>query len=219
VVILGTRQGAQTDDKGRFRILNVNPGKCQIRALALGYDPVIDSVTVDSVGIQQLRIQVHGPGHIPLAPFRKIPDRLANALLHVRSGQSFRIDPNYDPVAFQASPGDSDQARIGAYRIWKRGSDLTEHDASRFGKLLEDESSYWHPAVGVEKMCIVQFRHGLRLFSSSGDVIECAFCLTCRQVVMSFNEGEESWGAGFDPIDKKVSQLFQRVLPDSSQTH
>ena len=44
IIILGTRQGTMTDDNGKFVIPGVNVGSYQIKLMATGYDPVIQSV-------------------------------------------------------------------------------------------------------------------------------------------------------------------------------
>jgi hypothetical protein len=216
VILLGTKDGALTDAKGRFRIAGVSPGQYQLRVLGMGYEPVTQVITVDSVVVQHIKLRLNEPGHKPLAPFKPIPEDLVKALGKVDSGQSFLIDPR-NPKPMYGPTAELDGSRIGPYPILRRGPDLSREDASRLAHLLRDEKSYWHPVVGEKKMCEVTYRHGLRLFGKHGDVIECAFCLTCGQVAMTLNEGAASWGADFQPIDKQVAHVFQQAFPDSSR--
>ncbi|MEQ1834451.1 MAG: carboxypeptidase-like regulatory domain-containing protein, partial [Candidatus Eisenbacteria bacterium] len=46
VVVLGTKQGTQTDENGAFIIAGVPVGTYQVKLQAIGYDPVIQQVQV-----------------------------------------------------------------------------------------------------------------------------------------------------------------------------
>ena len=48
VVVLGTKQGAQTGEDGSFAIGKVPPGTYQLRVLAMGYDAITRTVTVNA---------------------------------------------------------------------------------------------------------------------------------------------------------------------------
>ena len=48
VIVLGTKQGTMTDENGSFVIRGVPVGTQQIRALATGYDPVMETVEVNA---------------------------------------------------------------------------------------------------------------------------------------------------------------------------
>lgn len=46
VVVLGTRQGAQTDERGEFSIRGVPTGRWQARLMAIGYEPSTQEISV-----------------------------------------------------------------------------------------------------------------------------------------------------------------------------
>ncbi|HET7225479.1 MAG TPA: TonB-dependent receptor [Candidatus Eisenbacteria bacterium] len=48
VIVLGTKQGAATDENGNFTIVGVAVGTQQLKAMALGVDPQTQSVTVNA---------------------------------------------------------------------------------------------------------------------------------------------------------------------------
>lgn len=48
VIVLGTRQGASTDDSGRFVVRGVPTGTHQVRLMAIGLDPLTKDVTIDA---------------------------------------------------------------------------------------------------------------------------------------------------------------------------
>jgi outer membrane receptor protein involved in Fe transport len=48
VIVLGTKQGAQTDEEGSFVIVGVPVGEQQVKAQAIGYDPKVITVKVDA---------------------------------------------------------------------------------------------------------------------------------------------------------------------------
>jgi outer membrane receptor protein involved in Fe transport len=63
VIVLGTKQGAASDENGNFVIAGVPVGTYQVKLMATGYDPVIQSVQVNagqvatvtfSVGVQKV---------------------------------------------------------------------------------------------------------------------------------------------------------------------
>ncbi|HEV8479899.1 MAG TPA: TonB-dependent receptor, partial [Candidatus Eisenbacteria bacterium] len=60
VVVLGTKQGAQTAEDGSFTIRNVAPGTYQLRVLGMGYDPVTRSVTVNAGQATQVAVDLGG---------------------------------------------------------------------------------------------------------------------------------------------------------------
>ena len=48
VIVLGTKQGTMTDENGAFVIPGVPVGTQQVRAQALGYDPIVQTVAVNA---------------------------------------------------------------------------------------------------------------------------------------------------------------------------
>ena len=50
VIVVGTRQGATTNNNGEFTIGGVAAGTVQVRAARTGYQPVVQSVTVPASG-------------------------------------------------------------------------------------------------------------------------------------------------------------------------
>jgi TonB-linked SusC/RagA family outer membrane protein len=50
VIVVGTQRGARSDDAGQYRIANVPAGTSRVRALRLGYEAALDTVTVTSGG-------------------------------------------------------------------------------------------------------------------------------------------------------------------------
>lgn len=54
VVVVGTRRGAQVDEKGSFRITEVPPGTQTLRVLLVGYFSVMDTVDVPAGGVRDL---------------------------------------------------------------------------------------------------------------------------------------------------------------------
>jgi co-chaperonin GroES (HSP10) len=50
VIIVGTQRGTRTDDAGQYRLANVPEGVQRVRALRLGYEAGISTVTVPSGG-------------------------------------------------------------------------------------------------------------------------------------------------------------------------
>src|SRR5262245_56703743 len=60
VVVLGTKQGAQTAEDGSFTVKNLPPGTYQVRVLGMGYDPVTRSVTVNAGQATQLTVDLGG---------------------------------------------------------------------------------------------------------------------------------------------------------------
>src|SRR5436190_815698 len=48
IILLGTRQGAASDESGSFVIPGVPVGTYQVKLMATGYDPVIQSVQVNA---------------------------------------------------------------------------------------------------------------------------------------------------------------------------
>ena len=213
VIVLGTKNGGLTNEHGAFEIKDVDPGTYDVRVLALGFEPVTRRVVIDFASSAPCTLMVDGPGIRPREPFRPIPPELVHALKHVKSGQSFRLDP--DPHFITARDPDPEGLRIGPYRILSRGGDLSKAEAAHLGDLLSKEDSYWHPFVGEKKLCETSFRHGLRL-ASSQDTVECAFCLGCGELQMVLNGRPIGWGNHFDPIGRDVKSLFDRVLSDSS---
>jgi len=60
VVVLGTKQGAQTAEDGSFTIRNIAPGSYQVRVLGMGYDPVTRSVTVNAGAATHVDVDLGG---------------------------------------------------------------------------------------------------------------------------------------------------------------
>ena len=60
VVVLGTKQGAQTGDDGGYTIHNVPPGTYQVKVLGMGYEPVTKTVTVNAGQAAQLSVDLGG---------------------------------------------------------------------------------------------------------------------------------------------------------------
>lgn len=56
VLVLGTKLGGQTDEKGRFEIRRVPAGSHSIRVLAMGYDPITQAIQVDAGAEQHLHL-------------------------------------------------------------------------------------------------------------------------------------------------------------------
>jgi outer membrane receptor protein involved in Fe transport len=54
VIILGTKQGTQADENGNYSIPGVPVGEVQVRAMATGYDPAVQHVTVNAGGVVTL---------------------------------------------------------------------------------------------------------------------------------------------------------------------
>lgn len=48
VIVLGTKQGTQADENGNYVLVGVPVGEVQIRAMATGYDPSVQRVTVNA---------------------------------------------------------------------------------------------------------------------------------------------------------------------------
>jgi outer membrane receptor protein involved in Fe transport len=58
VIILGTRQGSQTDEKGNFVIRGVPVGEVQVRVLAVGFDAVTQTVTVNAGAVTNVEFEL-----------------------------------------------------------------------------------------------------------------------------------------------------------------
>ncbi len=58
VIVLGTKQGTMTDDNGNFVIRGVPVGTQQIRVLATGYDPILETVQVNAGATATLSLTV-----------------------------------------------------------------------------------------------------------------------------------------------------------------
>jgi outer membrane receptor protein involved in Fe transport len=58
VIVLGTRQGAASDESGNFVIPGVAVGSYQIKLMATGYDPVIQSIQVNAGQITTVNFTV-----------------------------------------------------------------------------------------------------------------------------------------------------------------
>jgi Carboxypeptidase regulatory-like domain len=190
IVAIGTKQGALADSLGRFQFRELAPGSYDLRIAALGHDSVTRRVSFDSSS-PPCTLMVNGPGLRKQAPFRSIPDGMVQALERADSGQSFRLDP--DRGIYGKEDRDDAQARIGPLRFLSRGSDLSREEAMHVGALLSNEDHYVHRLEGVRKLCIPRYRHGLRLFTTAGDTIECYVCLTCGVLGLVLDEGKETW--------------------------
>jgi TonB-linked SusC/RagA family outer membrane protein len=46
ILVVGTQNGARTDETGQYRLANVQPGTIRLRALRLGYEAALDTVMV-----------------------------------------------------------------------------------------------------------------------------------------------------------------------------
>ncbi len=60
VLVVGTQRGARTDDAGQYRITNVPEGPTRVRALRLGYEAGLTTVTVSSGGTATADFSLQG---------------------------------------------------------------------------------------------------------------------------------------------------------------
>ena len=58
VIVLGTKQGAASDENGNFVIVGVPVGTYQVKLMATGYDPVIQSVQVNAGQVSTVTFSV-----------------------------------------------------------------------------------------------------------------------------------------------------------------
>ncbi len=74
--------------------------------------------------------------------------------------------------------------------------------------LLADDSYMWKVAKGCEP------DYGVRIeFSQGDDKVDVLFCFGCSQLQI-YRNGKSVSGEDFDPIEKKLIKIVQRIFPE-----
>ena len=63
VIILGTKQGAMTDENGNYRIVGVPVGRVQVRVQVLGFEAKIQEVQVNAGAVSSLNFDFGSGSH------------------------------------------------------------------------------------------------------------------------------------------------------------
>ncbi|HET9327719.1 MAG TPA: carboxypeptidase regulatory-like domain-containing protein [Candidatus Eisenbacteria bacterium] len=195
VVLIGSRQGAITDEKGRFAFRNIPPGHWKVRAMMIGVPAAERSVNVSAGKASQVTLRLEDPHDAGfIARHRTRPNRgLIHRVQESTSIRAFRIasDPtqSFDSTSI-----------FRAFRITNELPVPPRENVDTLAAILEDPRLYGGLDTD-KKLCSFNPGVGLLLSGSKGTT-KALICLRCAQM-----------GLWSDPTGPHASVDFQSVAP------
>lgn len=140
----------------------------------------------------------------------QIPQVSKNVVKLFGGEQAVEIIQNADRVdAYRQSPESYHQSLLSEYKILYGPVVVVEAEKKELQlALLANDSYMWDVAKGCEP------DYGVRVeFSRGVERVDILFCFGCSQLQI-YRNGKSVSGEDFDPIEKKLINIAQRIFPE-----